>query len=56
MDLATTLKLKGYFNGDFDPTVAKARFNEIAQALLERSMAGTSNAPGRRSGRTTTSL
>ena len=40
VDLATTLKLKGYFNGNFDPTVAKVRFNEIAQALLERSMAG----------------
>ncbi len=39
-DLATTLKLKGHFGSDFDPTLAKERFNEIAQALLERSIAG----------------
>ena len=38
-DLATTLRLKGYFNSDFDPTIAKERFNEIAQVLLERSVA-----------------
>ena len=39
-DLVTTLKLKGYFNGDFAQTVAKDRFSEIAQALLQRSIAG----------------
>ena len=39
-DLATTLRLKGHFNGDFGPTIAKERFNEIAQVLLERSVAG----------------
>ncbi len=39
-DLATTLKLKGYFNSTFDPTLAKERFNEIAQVLLERSITG----------------
>ena len=39
-DLATTLRLKGHFNGDFGPTLAKERFNEIAQVLLERSVAG----------------
>ena len=39
-ELATTLKLKGQFRDDFDPTLAKERFNEIAQALLERSISG----------------
>ena len=39
-DLATTLKLKGDFNSAFDPALAKERFNEIAQVLLERSIGG----------------
>ena len=38
--LASTLKLKGHFRDDFDPTLAKERFNEIAQTLLERSISG----------------
>ena len=39
-DLATTLRLKGHFNSIFDTTVAKERFDEIAQVFLERSIAG----------------
>ena len=39
-DLATTLRLKGYFNGEFEPTLAKERFNEIALVLLERGVSG----------------
>ncbi len=39
-DFATTLRLKGYFNNRFDPTLAKERFNEITQVLLERSIGG----------------
>ena len=39
-DLVTTLRLKGNFNSASDPTLAKERFNEIAQVLLERSIAG----------------
>ena len=39
-DIATTLRLKGNFNNSFEPTLAKERFNEIAQALLKRGIAG----------------
>lgn len=39
-DLVTTLKLKGHFRDDFDPTLGKEKFNEIAQALLEQSIKG----------------
>lgn len=38
--LVTTLRLKGYFNSGFEPELAKERFNEIAQILLERGIAG----------------
>ena len=39
-DRATTLRLKGYFNSDFDPMHGKERFNEISRLLLERSIVG----------------
>ena len=39
-DRATTLKLKGRFNGPSDPVSAKDRFNQVAEVLLERSIAG----------------
>ena len=39
-DLVTTLKLKAHFLDDFDPTLGKEKFNEIAQILLEQSMSG----------------
>ena len=39
-DRATTLKLKGHFNGPSDPASGKARFNQVAEVLLERSIAG----------------
>ena len=39
-DRATTLKLKGHFNGSSDPASGKARFNKVADALLERGIAG----------------
>ena len=38
--IATTLKLEGHFHDDFDPKLAKGRFNEIAQTLLEKSLSG----------------
>lgn len=38
--LVTRLKLRGHFRNDFDPTSAKATFNEIALTLLERSISG----------------
>ena len=37
---ATTLKLKGHFNRPSDPASGKTRFNKVAEALLERSIAG----------------
>lgn len=39
-DLATTLRLKGYFNSAVDRTLARERFDEIALVLLERSISG----------------
>ena len=39
-DRATTLKLKGHFNGPSDPASGKARFNQVAEVLLQRSIAG----------------
>ena len=38
--LATTLKLKGHFCDDSDTKLAKRRFNEIAQTLLDKSISG----------------
>ena len=55
-DLATTLRLKCQFNSASDPALAKERFNEIAQVLLKRSIAGTSSAPKWRSVRVKTSF
>ena len=34
------LKLKGHFRNDFVSALAKERFNEIAQTLLEQSISG----------------
>ncbi len=42
-EMVTTLKLKGNFRDDFDPTLAKKRFNEIAKTLLERSISSDFN-------------
>ena len=39
-DQATTLKLKAHFNRASDPASGKARFNQFAEVLLERSIAG----------------
>ena len=39
---ATTLKLRAHFNGASDPASGKARFNQVAEFLLERSIAGDS--------------
>ncbi len=39
-DRATTLKLKAHFYGASDPASGKARFNQVAEVLLERSIAG----------------
>ena len=39
-DQATTLKLKAHFNRASDPASGKARFNQVAEVLLERSIAG----------------
>ena len=39
-DIVTTLKLKAHFLDDFDPTLGKEKFNDIAQNLLEQSMSG----------------
>ena len=39
-DRATTLKLKAHFYGASDLASGKARFNQVAEVLLERSIAG----------------
>ena len=39
-DQATTLKLKAHFHRASDPAPGKARFNQVAEVLLERSIAG----------------
>ena len=38
--LVTTLKLKGHFCDDYNPTIAKEKFNEIAKILVQRSISG----------------
>ena len=39
--LVTTLKLKGYFCDDYNPTLAKEKFNEIAKMLVQRSVSSS---------------
>ena len=39
-DLATTLRLTAYFDGEADLSVAESRFNDIALTLLEKSGSG----------------